>query len=241
MDLRYISCFPCLWNDKFHLEIVNILYFAVAIPYLLAGGLLSAFSFIPSWKKQEETQVPISTKEPPNWAYFLPRMALTTLLFALLIFMLAQHKYTLILVGLWIYILVVQVLLFYRREKSVGTNIVLNLSHSDILWMLGLFITGLVIGAFALNDIPNIMIPDEGSFWETARAIATGDLKPDAFDGLLVPPRLQLANPRVVDQHAAGGQEEQLAMARRVPAFAGRTAQLLRLYLLFAQQFIYQR
>ena len=170
-----------LWNDKFHLEIVNILYFAVAIPYLLAGGLLSAFSFIPSWKKQEETQVPISTKEPPNWAYFLPRMALTTLLFALLIFMLAQHKYTLILVGLWIYILVVQVLLFYRREKSVGTNIVLNLSHSDILWMLGLFITGLVIGAFALNDIPNIMIPDEGSFWETARAIATGDLKPDFF------------------------------------------------------------
>ena len=48
--------------------------------------------------------------------------------------------------------------------------------------MIGLFLLGLGIGSFALQDIPNIMIPDEGSFWETGRAIAIGEFKPAFFD-----------------------------------------------------------
>ena len=170
------------WNEEFQLEIVNILYLAVAIPYLIGGGLLCAFAFVPLWKKQEEVRIlTSSTREAPNWAYYLPRVALTTLLFVLLIFMLAQHKYTPILAWLWVYILIVQSFLFYRREKTIGTYISPNIARIDILWMAGLFLTGLVVGAFALNDVPNIMIPDEGAFWETARAIATGNLKPDFF------------------------------------------------------------
>jgi len=169
------------WSDDFHLEIVNILYLAVGIPYLVGGGLLSAFAFIPLWKKQEEIQAPTKTKETPNWAYYLPRVGFTILLFVLLIVMLAQHKYAPILVWLWVYILVVQTFLFHRREKIIGTDINPNISRMDIFWMASLFLAGLGIGAFALNDVPNIMIPDEGAFWETARAIATGDLKPDFF------------------------------------------------------------
>ena len=78
-------------------------------------------------------------------------------------------------------ILVVQTYLLHRREKTIGTDINLNISRIDILWMVRLLLTGLAIGAFALNDVPNIMISDEGAFWETARAIATGDFKPDFF------------------------------------------------------------
>ena len=170
------------WNNIYHLEIVNILYFAVAIPYLLAGGLISALAFIFLWQTQEEIQTPTENKEKPNWAYFLPRIAMTIFLFALLIFFLAQHKYTPILAWVWVYILAMQTLLFYKREKSVGANFSPNITRVDILWMAGLFLAGLGIGAFALNDISNIMVPDEGSFWETARAIATGDFKPDFFN-----------------------------------------------------------
>ncbi|MGB7873144.1 MAG: glycosyltransferase family 39 protein, partial [Anaerolineales bacterium] len=81
----------------------------------------------------------------------------------------------------WIYILAVQTFLFYRREKTVGADLSPNIARIDMLWMAGLFFAGLGMGVFALNDVPNIMIPDEGAFWETARAIATGDLKPDFF------------------------------------------------------------
>jgi len=169
------------WNDNFHLEIVNILHFAVAVPYLIGGGLLSTFAFLPLWTKKEEIQASKTFSAPPNWAYFLPRIAFTILLFVLLIFMLAQHRYAPILAWLWVYILLVQTFLFYRREKNIGTDINPNIARIDVFWMIGLFLAGLGIGAFALNDIPNIMIPDEGAFWEAARAIATGDLKPDFF------------------------------------------------------------
>jgi 4-amino-4-deoxy-L-arabinose transferase-like glycosyltransferase len=170
-----------LWNGIYRLEIVNILYFAVAIPYLVAGGLLSAFSLIPFWEKQEEIQTKAEREEAPNWAYYLPRIAVSAVLFAILIFILAQHKYAPILFWLWIYILALQSLLLYRREKSIGANLSPGITRVDIFWMLSLFLAGLAIGTFALKDVPNIMVPDEGSFWETARAIAAGDLKPAFF------------------------------------------------------------
>ncbi|MGB7875082.1 MAG: hypothetical protein WBL25_11920, partial [Anaerolineales bacterium] len=130
------------WNENFHLEIVNILYLAVATPYLLGGGLLSALAFTPLWKKQEKIQAPKIISDPPNWAYFLPRIAFTSLLFALLIFLLAQQNDAPILAWLWIYILAVQTFLFYRREKTVGADLSPNIARIDMLWMAGLFFAG---------------------------------------------------------------------------------------------------
>ena len=65
-DINEASQILLRWNEEFHLEIVNILYLVVAIPYLVGGGLLSAFSFVPLWKKQEEIQAPTKIKAPPN-------------------------------------------------------------------------------------------------------------------------------------------------------------------------------
>jgi len=180
-DINEASQILLHWNEEFHLEIINILYLVVAIPYLVGGGLLSAFAFVLLWKQQEEIQAPTKTREPLNRAYFLPRVAFTILLFTLLIVMLAQHKYTPILAWLWVYILIVQTFLLHRLEKTAGIDIHPNIARIDIIWMAGLFLAGLGIGAYALNDVPNIMIPDEGAFWEAARAIANGDLKPELF------------------------------------------------------------
>jgi 4-amino-4-deoxy-L-arabinose transferase-like glycosyltransferase len=41
---------------------------------------------------------------------------------------------------------------------------------------------GIGIGAYALQDIPAVMVPDEGSFWENARAIALRQFQPAFFD-----------------------------------------------------------
>ncbi|MGE5775805.1 MAG: ArnT family glycosyltransferase [Chloroflexota bacterium] len=41
---------------------------------------------------------------------------------------------------------------------------------------------GIGVGAYALKDIPASMVPDEGSFWENARAIALKQFQPVFFD-----------------------------------------------------------
>ena len=169
-------------NITFRLDIVNMQNFGGAIPYLLAGGLLSALAFLPDWNKGEELQAITRKKIEKDWAYLLPRLAVAVLLFAYLILKLARHDYNPILPWLWIFALALLTHLLYRHEKTTGVNVSPNITRADIFWMSGLFMLGLGIGSFTLQDIPKIMIPDEGSFWETGRAIATGEFKPAFFD-----------------------------------------------------------
>ncbi len=169
-------------NLSFRLDIVNMQNLGSAIPYLLIGGLLSSFAFLPGWNSREETQAATRNKATPNWAYLLPRLAVGILLFAFLIFKLARHEYTPILPWLWVLALALFTYLLYKHEKASDATISPNIHRADIFWMTGLFLLGLGIGSFALIDIPNIMIPDEGSFWEAGRAIATGEFKPAFFD-----------------------------------------------------------
>lgn len=169
-------------NITFRLDIVNMQNFGAAIPYLLAGGLLSAFAFLPGWNKKDKLETPARNKNKINWAYYSPRLGVAVLLFAYLIFKLAQHEHTPILPLLWVLVLSLLTYLLYKYKKSTGVNLSPNITRVDIFWMIGLFLCGLGIGSFALQDIPRIMIPDEGSFWEIGRAIAIGEFKPAFFD-----------------------------------------------------------
>ena len=83
-----------MWNVTHRLEIVNMQNFGAAIPFLLAGGLISALAFLPSWKNQENNPVPQNQTRAPNWSYLLPRLGFGLLLFAYLIFKLTRHEYT---------------------------------------------------------------------------------------------------------------------------------------------------
>jgi 4-amino-4-deoxy-L-arabinose transferase-like glycosyltransferase len=156
--------------------------FGRAIPYLLGGGLLCAFAFLPEWNKGGETQKETNTETKINWPYLLPRLGASILMFTYLIYQLGRHGYSPFLPWIWGFTLALLTYLFYKHEKDNGIDLNLKISRSDVLWMAGLFMVGLVIGSFALSDIPKIMIPDEGSFWEAGRAIATGEFKPVFFD-----------------------------------------------------------
>jgi len=173
-----------LWNVTYRLEIVNIQNFGAAILFLLAGAFISALAFMPAWKKQETPPLPLSENlsHKPDWSYLLPRLGLGLLLFAYLIFKLARHEYATILPWLWIAILALLTYLFYKHAKSGNANLSLQTTRIDVAWIAGLFLVGLLISSFALQDIPNILVPDEGSFWENGRAIATGEFKPAFFD-----------------------------------------------------------
>lgn len=171
-----------LLNVTHRLDIVNLQNLGAALPYLLGGGLLSALAFLPAWNKGEEAQGATKNKNTPNWAYLAPRLAAGILLFAYLIFKLGRHDYNPILPWVWVFTLALFTHLIYRHEKAGGANLSPNITRIDIFWMSGLFLLGLGIGSFALQDIPNIMVADEGSFWEAARGIATGEFKPPFFD-----------------------------------------------------------
>ncbi len=170
------------WNLSFRLDIVNIQNFGTAIPFLVIGGILSAFSISPYWCKQENQVQKTKYRGISNAAHLLPHLIISILLFTFLIFKLWHHEYTSILPWLWIFTLSLLTYMLYRYEKSVGANISPKITRVDLLWLTGLFLAGLVLGSFALQDIPNIMIPDEGTFWGTGRDIANGEHKPAFFD-----------------------------------------------------------
>ena len=56
-----------------------------------------------------------------------------------------------------------------------------HLSRWDLLWILGLFIAGIIIGAYRLQGLPDQLMADEGSFWTTARDIANNTLQSSIF------------------------------------------------------------
>jgi 4-amino-4-deoxy-L-arabinose transferase-like glycosyltransferase len=93
-----------------------------------------------------------------------------------------RHEYIPIMPWVWLITLALLTSLFYQHEKTAGVNLSLNITRLDLLWMIIMFLSSLVIGGFTLQDIPNIMIPDESAFWEYGRAIAIGNDKPIFFD-----------------------------------------------------------
>jgi len=171
-----------IWNIAFRLEIVNMQNLGAAILPLIAGGIICALAFLPGWQSREDFQDTSKEHTKLNWPYLLPRLSAAILLFAYLLFKLGRHEYNPSLPWVWILTLALIIYLFYRRENANKTNLSLEITRTDILWLLSLFLAGLAIGAFALQDIPNILVPDEGSFWETGRAIAAGEFKPAFFD-----------------------------------------------------------
>ena len=170
-----------LWNATFRLEIVNLDNVMLALPFLAIGALI--WGVLGSSQGNESENTPgWPGKSQISWAYALPRLALILLGTIYLFLQLARHQYHPFLFWLWLGTLFGLSRLFWSWDRQSGANLSLNLERSDLAWMLGLFVLALIVGAFALGDIPNILIPDEGSFWEAARAIALGEYRPSFFD-----------------------------------------------------------
>ncbi|MFL7870684.1 MAG: glycosyltransferase family 39 protein, partial [Anaerolineales bacterium] len=170
-----------MWNEAFRLEIVNLEDVALALPFLLIGALIWGI-FGSRQNKESENAPEWPSKSQFSWAYALPRLGLILLGTIYLFVQLARHQYHPLLFWLWLGILAWLSYLFWAWDRQAGTKLSLDLERSDLLWMASLFALTLIVGAFALTDIPNILIADEGSFWEAARAIALGEIHPAFFD-----------------------------------------------------------
>jgi 4-amino-4-deoxy-L-arabinose transferase-like glycosyltransferase len=67
-------------------------------------------------------------------------------------------------------------------DRAAGTSLKINLTTSEIVQLMLIVILGLIIGVYQLTDVPNLLMGDEGSFFETARSIALGTYRPSPFD-----------------------------------------------------------
>jgi 4-amino-4-deoxy-L-arabinose transferase-like glycosyltransferase len=84
---------------------------------------------------------------------------------------------------LWLFVLALVGFAIASREKQIfGTIPVWNISRTDIMLLLLLFAGGLLVSAFRLTSHPNMLMGDEGNFFDTARSIATGEYLPSFFD-----------------------------------------------------------
>ncbi|MBN1452923.1 MAG: glycosyltransferase family 39 protein [Anaerolineales bacterium] len=169
------------WNTAFRLEIVNMDNVMLALPFLVIGALI--WGVLGSRQEKESENSPgWPGKIQFSWAYALPRLALILLGTIYLFLQLARHQHHPFILWLWLGLLFWLSHLFWSWDRQAGANLALDLERSDLAWMTGLFALTLMVGAFALGDIPNILIADEGSFFEAARAIALGEYRPSFFD-----------------------------------------------------------
>jgi len=173
-----------LWNDIYKLHIVNFDNALHALPYLIGGAFLCAFLALPStWKTSFPAgRFDFLSREQPQWKKQLLYVLSGGLLFLLLIVLLARHTYHWTYPLLWIISILAFTYLPWRWDRSANKDLTLGINSLDIFWIAALLILGFIINTYALEDIPNMLIPDEGSFWETARSIAVKDLHPPLFD-----------------------------------------------------------
>ncbi len=188
MEQRFVQGQPIPladeWNLLYRLEVVNLSNVLAALPYFAVGVILCAWVGLPaSWK---EAFVNWSTQWPAfratKWGKQAPRLLVATGLMIYLLAQLGKHHYAPIYPFLWIIVLGLFTLVVWSWDRDNKVNLSLELSTVDILWLLGILLIGIGIAAYALYDIPASMIPDEGSFWENARAIALNQFRPVFFD-----------------------------------------------------------
>jgi 4-amino-4-deoxy-L-arabinose transferase-like glycosyltransferase len=174
------------WNILYRLEIVNLSNVLAALPYFVVGVILCAWVILPSsWK---ETFVNWSARWPAwratRWGKQISTLLVATGLMAYLLVQLGKHQqgYLPVYPFIWIIALVLFTLVIWNFDRDNKVNLSLELNSVDILWLLAILVVGLAIGTYVLNDIPAILIPDEGAFWENARAIALKQFRPVFFD-----------------------------------------------------------
>jgi 4-amino-4-deoxy-L-arabinose transferase-like glycosyltransferase len=172
------------WNVVHKLEIVNYENVVAAFPYLVGGAVLCALFCVPiSWKKPfENWSRRAAAAEQTDRQVQIIKVIIGLALFTLLLIQLSRHQYEPIHPILWLAAIGLFTHAVWKLDGNARNGPSLGIDTADFFWLTVLLTLGFAIGAFALNDIPVYIVPDEGSFWETARAIAQKELHPPVFD-----------------------------------------------------------
>ena len=173
-----------LWNDVYKLHIVNFDNVLHALPYLLGGAFLCALTVLPpAWKTRfMNWEFDPATREKFQWKRGLPYILIGGTLFIFLIVQLARHQYHPAYPFHWLISIIAFTIITWVRDKNIKKDLSPGIAPLDWFWIASLLLLGFAINSYALQDIPTILIADEGSFWENARTVAIHELEPAFFD-----------------------------------------------------------
>lgn len=172
------------WNAIHKLEIINYENVVYALPYFLCGTILCGIFAMPdSWKKSfANWSSNWFAHGIINWRPQSTKIIIGIALFVFLLFRLSKHQYEQTFPFIWVLAIWLFTYSIWKTDNNAKSISALDFHLGDFFWIILLLIFGFAICSFALNDLPVHIIPDEGSFWETASALARKEIHPGLFD-----------------------------------------------------------
>lgn len=83
--------------------------------------------------------------------------------------------------AMWALVLVIQMWGWVQMDRAAGTGPRAIRPGREAILLGCALALAMVVSLYQLNDIPNSVWSDDGAFWEKARAIASGDYRPNPF------------------------------------------------------------
>ncbi len=172
-------------NEHLFLQIVNLDNVLLGLPILIAGCIVLARALRKTGADTPESNPGGLRKAALSLRHFQPLVGVTLLCllgFVLLLSQISAKPYSAIMPAIWLILVGLFIWIVWRWDKIGGIPTSPNLTRQDLLWMLGLLLVGLLTTSFRLQAVPDQLIGDEGTFWSTARSIASGTYQPPLFD-----------------------------------------------------------
>lgn len=169
-------------TEQVHLSIPTIENVLRGLPFLLAGALLLFVSLrglklLPS-ESPFAKGIPVTLR---NLRSVWPWLAAGTLVLAILLWQINNLIYYHLMVVQWLAALLLFAIAAAIWDRRRQVTLSPGIGRGDVLWMLGLFALSLVVGAYRLQGLPDMLMGDEGSFWTVARDIVQGSFDPPVF------------------------------------------------------------
>ncbi len=170
-------------NKTIHLGIPDINNVLVGLPILILGAVLLVLS-LRGLTLSVTLASEILLEKPVGFRLFksawIPSL-FGTILFALVLIQLNRLNYTVATPILWIISIFFFVTTIAMWDHIRQVDLSPHLTRSDLLWLTGLLVGGILIAAYRLQGWPDQLMGDEGTFWTIARDIATGKFRPAIF------------------------------------------------------------
>lgn len=175
-------------NELFRIDVPNLDNVIVATVLLFGGGAIlfgvfrdhSVSSSIPDAVPVDPIGLPSSSRRV--WLWMAGLSASAFFLFLFLIGRLSAGDDGNWLAIIWLSGLGLAGYVAFHFDQQAGRPLSAGLQRRDLVIVLGLVLLAVGIGAFDLTRKPFSLMGDEGSFWETAQAIAIGQYRPSIFD-----------------------------------------------------------
>ena len=177
--------FADLLNSLFRIDVPNLDNVILAVVLFVFSGIffaggIAAYKFFDALLAERPWQLPKLGARA--WKRLATIAISAALAFLFLLWRLSSGDNNLWLGLVWIAAIFLTGALVFALDRRGGVTLAPDLKRSDGVLVAAIVLAGLVIGAYKLAQIPNSLIGDEGTFWDTARSIAQWNYRPSLFD-----------------------------------------------------------